>query len=47
MSMFTVEVATFSVNKMKIMDYKLNIYTKFYSVDTSGEAATLSVNKLK
>ena len=32
----TVEAAALSVNKMKIMYGKLNIYTKFYSVDTSG-----------
>ena len=32
----TVEAVALSVRKMKMVYGKLNIYTKFYSVDTSG-----------
>ena len=35
-STLMVEVATLSVNKMKIKDDKLNLYTKFYSVNANG-----------
>ena len=44
----TVEVAMLSVNKIEMMDDKLNVNTKFYIVSTlTVEVGRLSVNKKK